>query len=366
MPIFGSPVTQDERYMQRCLQLARQAGGWAAPNPMVGAVLVHQDRIIGEGYHRKYGEPHAEVNCLASVKEADLQKIGNSTMYVSLEPCAHWGKTPPCADLLVKHKIPRVVIGCRDPFPEVDGKGIEKLRAAGSEVIVGVLENQCLELNRDFFHFHRQHRPRVVLKWAQTVDGKIGSGGTERLHISHPHTNRLVHQWRGEIMAIMVGYRTALLDNPSLTTRLWPGPNPVRLVHDHRLKLPHDLAVFDDAAPTIVFNLLKHDMPEETRAHELKNEVYHYQVSEDSLLAEQVMLALRHLQITSVMIEGGTRLLQSFIDADVWDEARIITSQTAAAPGGLPGPVLDKYQYQKSQSLGTDIIYYYEHAAPHE
>lgn len=244
--------------MHRCLQLARLGAGAVAPNPMVGAVLVHEGRIIGEGYHRQYGCPHAEVDCLQSVLEGDKHLIPQSILYVSLEPCAHFGKTPPCADLIIGHKIPHVVVGCRDPFPAVNGKGIEKLQAAGTHVEAGVLEAACRKLNERFFTFHQQHRPYVVLKWAQTADGKMAKDGPERLLISNAMTNRLVHRWRSEEMAILVGTNTAWADNPSLTTRLWPGPNPVRLVVDLHLRLPKNLHLFDASAPTLVFNLLQH------------------------------------------------------------------------------------------------------------
>jgi diaminohydroxyphosphoribosylaminopyrimidine deaminase/5-amino-6-(5-phosphoribosylamino)uracil reductase len=205
---------------------------------MVGAVLVYEDRIIGEGYHQLYGKAHAEVNCINSVKEEDQPLIARSTIYVSLEPCAHYGKTPPCADLIIARRIPRVVVGCRDPFPEVDGKGIEKLRAAGVEVTVGVLEAECKELNRRFFTFHTQHRPYIVLKWAQSMNGRIAGDGEGRVLISNAYTNRLVHRWRSEEAGILVGTRTALADDPALTARLWNGPDPVRLVIDKELRLP--------------------------------------------------------------------------------------------------------------------------------
>ena len=203
--------------MHRCIQLAKLGAGYVAPNPMVGAVLVQRDRIIGEGYHQQYGGPHAEVNCIASVNETDKDLISASTLYVSLEPCSHFGKTPPCADMIIKHKIPKVVIGSRDPSKEVNGKGIEKLKAAGVEVEVGILENECKTLNRRFFIFNTQHRPYIILKWAQTADHKIAGITDERLFISSEVTNRLVHKWRSEEASILVGTNTALYDDPELT-----------------------------------------------------------------------------------------------------------------------------------------------------
>src|SRR5690606_9876485 len=213
--------------MRRCLELASLGAGQVAPNPMVGAVLVHNDRIIGEGFHKRFGEAHAEVNCINSVNENDRDLIPGSTIYVSLEPCAHFGKTPPCADLIIHERIPRCIVALRDPFPDVNGKGIEKLLAAGVDVKVGILEDEARELNKRFFRFHINHRPYIILKWAQTADGYIGAGEGQRLLISNEYSNRLVHRWRSEEAAILVGTRTAELDNPALTTRLWPGSSPV-------------------------------------------------------------------------------------------------------------------------------------------
>jgi diaminohydroxyphosphoribosylaminopyrimidine deaminase / 5-amino-6-(5-phosphoribosylamino)uracil reductase len=207
-------MTYEELYMHRCLELARSGAGSVAPNPMVGAVLVYENRIIGEGYHQQYGRAHAEPNCIAAVKEQDKHLIERSTLFVSLEPCAHFGKTPPCADLIIENKIPGVIIGCRDPFVEVNGKGIEKLRAAGIQVQLGVLENECRKLNKRFFTFHTQHRPYIILKWAQTLDNKVANEDYSRVPISNEYTNRLVHQWRSEEMAIAVGTNTALYDDP--------------------------------------------------------------------------------------------------------------------------------------------------------
>ncbi len=349
--------------MRRCLELALLGAGHTAPNPLVGAVLVHEDRVIGEGYHEQYGQAHAEVNCLASVKEEDIPLISRSTLYVSLEPCAHHGKTPPCADLIIKKKIPRVLVGCRDPFPEVDGKGIERLRAAGIEVIVGMLEKECIEVNKRFFTFHTRHRPYIVLKWAQTANGKMGGGaGQARVHISNEYSNRLVHKWRGEEAAILVGTNTAMADNPELTTRLWSGPNPVRLVIDMDLRLPEDLKVFDGQAPTIVFNRIKHAMDGFGRGREtvIAGKVYYYQLAADSDLIHQLAVALYREKILSVLVEGGARLLQSFLDAGYWDEARVITNRDMLAPGGLPAPILEDAVIRHREELFSDSIAYYE------
>lgn len=333
--------------MHRCLQLATLATGHVAPNPLVGSVLVHNDRIIGEGYHQRYGEPHAEVNCVQSVKEEDKHLIPQSTMYVSLEPCAHFGKTPPCADLIIRNAIPRVVIGCRDPFKEVDGKGIEKLQAAGVEVITGVLEQEAIDLNKRFFTFHTQHRPYVILKWAQTVDGFIANEDYSRLLISHELTNRLVHQWRSEEASILIGTNTALFDDPQLSARHWLGPNPIRLVVDMDLRLPTSLQVFNGQQRTIVFN---------ARMYEEQEKLLYYQVTKDVELVQQLMNGLYQLKILSVLVEGGAQLLQSFIDAGYWDEIRVITNEQLTAGGGIKAPVMGPARLTVTSQLATDTI----------
>lgn len=343
-------MTNDELYMQRCLQLAQLAAGHTAPNPMVGAVLVHNGVIIGEGYHQQYGGPHAEVNCINSVAEENKHLISSSTIYVSLEPCAHYGKTPPCADLIIRNKIPKVVVGCRDPFKQVDGKGIEKLVNAGIDVTVGVLEKECRQVNRRFFMFHTQHRPYVLLKWAQTGDGKIASYSNERLLISNDITNKLVHKWRSEEAAILVGTNTALMDNPSLTNRLWHGNNPIRLVVDMGSRLPQNLHLFNGEVKTIVFNTIKHEEDES---------MSYYQVTEDVNLVHQILNACYQNGITSIMVEGGARLLQSFIDEGLWDEARVITNTQLFIGEGLPAPALRNFNLAQSEQLYTDTINYF-------
>lgn len=359
-------LTLDELYMHRCLELAKLGWGNVAPNPMVGSVLVHADRIIGEGYHQKYGEAHAEVNCINSVKPEDRHLIEQSTIYVSLEPCAHFGKTPPCADLIIKHHIPKVVIGCRDPFELVAGKGIEKLKAAGIEVSCGIVEKECKELNRRFFTFHRQHRPYIVLKWAQTGDEKIARpAGGERLLISNEYTNRLVHKWRSEEMSILVGTNTALLDDPELNTRLWPGNSPIRLVVDMDLKLPTSLKLFNGRFPTIVFNNKKHTIQEDNSLPLLWPEKpedprpCYYQVTADVSLVHQIINALYQLKVQSVLVEGGAFLLQSFIDEGIWDEARIITNEGLFINNGLPAPLLKDQRLLTKEQLSTDTIRIY-------
>ena len=317
--------------MHRCLELAKLGAGYVAPNPMVSAVLVYEDKIIGEGYHQQYGGPHAEVNCINSVKDQDKDKISRSVLYVSLEPCSHFGKTPPCTDLIIANQIPEVVIGCRDPFSEVNGKGIEKLKAAGIKVVYGILEKECQQLNKRFFTFHTKHRPYIILKWAETSDGKIAGNGTSRLLIYNQQKKRLVHKWRSEEASILVGTNTALLDDPEMTTRHWQGPSPVRLVIDMDLKLPSTLKIFNDKQRTVIFNTLKHE--------ELDHLIY-YQVTEDVNLVHQIVNALYQMKIQSVLVEGGARLLQSFIDDGMWDEVRIIKNEELKINNGLAAPEL--------------------------
>jgi diaminohydroxyphosphoribosylaminopyrimidine deaminase/5-amino-6-(5-phosphoribosylamino)uracil reductase len=348
-------MTDHETYMQRCIELAKLGEGNVSPNPMVGAVLVHENRIIGEGYHQQYGFAHAEVNCISSIKEEDVHLLPQSTIYVSLEPCAHFGKTPPCADLIIHKKIPRVAVGCRDPFEPVNGKGIEKLKAAGTEVTVNVCEDECKELNKRFFTFHTKQRPYIILKWAQTADGKIASAGTERLLISNEFTDRKVHKWRSEEAAILVGTNTALLDNPRLGNRLWNGKSPIRIVLDKELRLPTSLHLFDRTIRTIVLNHLQHT--------EEANLLF-YQLTEKENAASAICEACRELNIQSVLIEGGSQLLQTFIDCTLWDEARIITNQALYTGEGLQAPTLQQHQLTATEQFFSDRIDYFIHTQP--
>jgi diaminohydroxyphosphoribosylaminopyrimidine deaminase/5-amino-6-(5-phosphoribosylamino)uracil reductase len=348
--------------MQRCLQLAAMGAGQVAPNPMVGAVLVYEGRIISEGYHQKYGEAHAEVNCINSVADTDKGLIEKSTLYVSLEPCVHFGKTPPCTDLIIANKIPNVVIGCSDSFAKVAGKGIEKLQKAGIKVGLGVLEKECRVLNKRFFTFHEKQRPYIILKWAQSNDGKMGAplnppeGGnlehvdSKRLLISNEMTNRLVHKWRSEEAAILVGTNTALLDDPSLTTRLYPGNNPTRLVIDKELKLPNHLKLFDGSVKTIVFNFIK-------QADEGML-VYHKLDPAENILT-QILAALHTQKILSMIVEGGSKLLQSFINEGSWDEARVITNEQLTVGDGLTSPVLKNELLFDRQKINDDLISFF-------
>lgn len=335
--------------MQRCLDLARLGAGKVAPNPMVGAVLVHGDRIIGEGWHQQYGGPHAEVHCIQdAISRGGETLLPESTIYVSLEPCAHTGKTPPCADLIIRYKIPRVVMACRDPFEAVNGRGMEKLREAGVEVICGVLEKEAVELNKRFFTFHIRKRPYVILKWARTADGYIGQPGS-RLLISNACSNRLVHRWRSEEAAILVGTETALQDDPQLNNRLWPGPSPLRMVLDMNLRLPASLRMFSDGEKTIVYNAIKTGE---------EGTVQYLQLSKDKPLVEQVLGAMQQLRILSVLVEGGARLIQSFIQAGLWDEIRVIQSQKKSGTG-IPAPLFEKISPLSTEVMADDEIFYY-------
>lgn len=353
-------LTFHHAYMMRCLELAKKGAGYVAPNPMVGAVLVHKGRILGEGWHKRYGEPHAEVNCLASVRQADRHLIAQSTMYVSLEPCAHHGRTPPCADLIVRHQIPEVVIGCVDSFAKVAGKGIEKLKQAGINVILeGPWQAECLRINRRFFTFHSKHRPYILLKWAQTADRFIAPieqiGYTERLLISEPVTNRLVHKWRSENAAILVGSRTAIKDNPSLNNRYYSGPSPIRMAIDAHLEIPTTASLMQPSKSTVIFNQIK-DV-----AATAKSPAY-AQMSPEGSVPAQIAAYCYKENIQSILVEGGRMTLQSFIDQDLWDECRIITNTKLKIGVGLPAPILQKKRLIQSIELGQDKINYF---APH-
>lgn len=296
-------MNQDELFMKRAIQIARCGEAGTAPNPMVGAVIVYQGRIIGEGYHRKYGGPHAEVNAINSVQDSKLLK--DSTIYVTLEPCSHWGKTPPCCDLIIDQGFRRVVVGMQDPNQKVNGQGIERIRQAGIQVKVGVLQDECEALNSSFLTFHRRKRPFITLKWAQTSDGIIGvksnihdaeNQNPQTLRISTQMNRMLVHRLRTRVQAIMVGTETALNDNPELTARLWDGPSPLRITIDRHGRLGKDLKMLTSEPETIVY----------------KNQIL-----------GEIMYDLHRRGIQHLMVEGGRKLLESFINEGLWDEARV-------------------------------------------
>ncbi|MEP6712510.1 MAG: bifunctional diaminohydroxyphosphoribosylaminopyrimidine deaminase/5-amino-6-(5-phosphoribosylamino)uracil reductase RibD [Ferruginibacter sp.] len=343
-------LNNHETYMQRCLQLAQLGEGNVMPNPMVGAVLVHKGIVIGEGYHQQYGQAHAEVNCINNVKEANKHLISQSTLYVSLEPCNHFGKTPPCADLIIKHQIPEVIIACTDPFEKVNGSGIKKLQDAGIKVLEGILNEEAIELNKRFFTFHKKQRPYIILKWAQSNNLKIADQESKAVKITNEITDRLVHKWRSEEAAILVGTNTALNDNPALTTRLWPGKNPVRIVIDRQLKLPQHLQLFDGSIATIVINNIKKEENENTIL---------YKIAKKENLPTALMNLLYRRQLSSLIVEGGAALLQSFIDAGLWDEARIITNNDLIIENGIEAPDLKNNKLINTEQVLTDSIRFY-------
>jgi diaminohydroxyphosphoribosylaminopyrimidine deaminase/5-amino-6-(5-phosphoribosylamino)uracil reductase len=337
-----------ENLMRRCLELARLGFGMVAPNPMVGALLVREDRILSEGYHRKFGGAHAEIDCLNRVKESDRHLIAGSTMYVSLEPCSHTGKTPPCADALVRAGIGRVVIAMRDPNEQVNGLGIARLKQAGIEVVEGILESDAKKLNERFVKWHRQRRPWVILKWAQTKGGKVATADRKPVRISNSLSDRLVHRWRTEEASILVGTTTALHDNPSLTNRLWSGGQPIRMVVDRFGKLPATLNLFDGKAPTIIFT--ETTLTERSFVNEIES------VQLDKVDPFSILNALYTRNIPSVIIEGGPVLLQAFIESGCWDEARIITGGSVEIPDGCPAPNLDSSILKDQFSVGSDLV----------
>jgi len=307
-------------FMQRSLQLARKGEGFVNPNPMVGAVIVHHDQIIGEGYHRQYGEAHAEVNALASVKDKSL--LREATLYVSLEPCAHQGKTPPCADLIIARKIPRVVVAVTDPNPQVAGKGIDRMRAHGIEVTVGMLEEEARELNRIFFVNQLYNRPYVILKWAQSKDGymdrhRLSAEDQSPAMISNSLTQCIVHKFRTQVQGILVGTNTALLDNPQLTARKWYGHHPTRVVIDRDHKIPRTSALYDGSAPTLVFTASP------TRDSHREKQVKQIVIDFSHDTVKQILKHLYDENIHSLLVEGGAKLLTAFIETDRWDEAYV-------------------------------------------
>lgn len=324
-------MNPDDIYMKRCIQLALLGQGNVAPNPLVGAVIVYNNAIIGEGYHQKYGSHHAEVNAVNSVSEENAHLLSQSTIYVSLEPCAHQGKTPACALLLVKKNFKRVVIGCRDSFDQVNGKGIEILRENNIQVDIGVLEQECIDLNKHFFHFHTYQKPFVTLKWAQTKNKLISNADKYGISwISCPETQVYVHQLRVEHQAILIGKNTALHDNPSLTVRRVSGKNPTRIILDSQLELPTTLKVFNDEASTIVINTIKDGV---------ENNIKYVKV--ESMSPINIVKSLYKNDIQSILIEGGQAVLQNFIDAKLWQQAIVITGKNTFDKG-TSAPILNK------------------------
>lgn len=320
-------MISDERYMQRALELAEFGRGKVSPNPMVGCVIVHEDRVIGEGYHQEYGKAHAEVNAINSVKNPDL--LAEATVYVTLEPCSHFGKTPPCANLLVEKRVNKVIIAAFDTNPLVGGKGIQILRDAGIEVETGVLEKEARIQNKRFFTQIEKNRPFVILKWAQTQDGFVAREDYSSKWITNASSRRLVHKWRADEDAIMVGKNTAKYDDPALNVRDWVGKNPLRLVIDSRLELPNTLKLFDEAIPTLCYNTQKSEVIGTLEFVKLNSGFQVQDILED--------LYKRNIQ--SVIIEGGSYLLNKFLDSELWDEARVFTSSNKFG-SGIAAPIL--------------------------
>jgi diaminohydroxyphosphoribosylaminopyrimidine deaminase/5-amino-6-(5-phosphoribosylamino)uracil reductase len=335
-------MNRDQFFMLRALELAKLGIGYVSPNPRVGCLIVHENKIIGEGWHKQYGKPHAEVNAIDSVEDKSL--LSQATAYVSLEPCSHHGKTPPCADLFISKNIRRVVVAIEDPNPLVAGKGISKLRGEGVEVEVGVLSKEAEELNKRFFTFIKNQRPYIILKWAQTNDGFIAPIDREPIWISNEYSRQLVHKWRTVEDAILIGSETALRDNPQLNVRDWSGRNPVRIVIDRNLKLPPTLNVFNGSLKTICYNV--------SQNAELNN-VHFVCVDENSFL-NNVLHDLYLKNIQSVIVEGGATLLSLIIDANLWDEARIFYAPLSFQKG-IEAPVLYGKTITK-ENLGEDWL----------
>ncbi|MCA8832455.1 bifunctional diaminohydroxyphosphoribosylaminopyrimidine deaminase/5-amino-6-(5-phosphoribosylamino)uracil reductase RibD [Hymenobacter pini] len=338
----------DQLMMRRALDLARLGTGYTRPNPLVGCVITHQNRIIGEGWHRQYGGPHAEVHAVASVD--DPQLLPKSRVYVTLEPCSHFGKTPPCADLLIEKQVASVVICNLDPNPLVAGRGVQKLLDAGIAVETGLLEEEGRWLNRRFFTFQEQQRPYVVLKWAETADGYLAGPYFQPVAISGDLARVAVHQWRAEEHAILVGTRTALHDNPRLNVREWPGQNPVRLVIDKNLSLPPKHHLFDGSQPTIVYTY---------RERANQEDIDYVTLSEAEDLFPQILRNLQHRNIQSVLVEGGPTVLNSLLKDGLWDEARVIRSARTLG-GGVPAPKLGLTGLCSQLRLGDDELFVYQ------
>lgn len=321
-----------ESYMRRCLELAALGAGTTSPNPMVGAVIVCDDQIIGEGFTSPYGGAHAEVNAIQQVLDHfgddAAAKLRQSIFYVSLEPCAHYGKTPPCANLIARYKPKKVYIACLDPFAKVNGKGAEILKNAGIAIEIGLLEQEALWLNRRFLTRVQKNRPYVIVKWAESADGYLGKEG-EQVWISNGASKQLVHKWRAEEDAILVGAKTALVDNPSLTVREWNGKNPKRILIDKLLSVPAEAAIFNDEAETIIFNAVKTEWSGHNKYIELENY--------DWYLPQNILYQLYLMDVQSIIIEGGAKTLSLFIEANLWDEARVFKSKRTL-DGGIKAP----------------------------
>lgn len=344
-----------QHFMSRCIALAKNGLGTTYPNPLVGSVIVHEGKIVGEGWHRKAGSPHAEVSAITNVKEkyGELASkiLSNATIYVCLEPCSHYGKTPPCANLIINEGIKRVVIGCTDPNPQVAGNGIKKLFDAGCEVIVGILEEECEELNKRFFTFQNKKRPFIILKWAETEDGFIAplTRDTKKpVWITNEYSRQLVHKMRANEQAILIGTNTAVEDNPSLTTRDWSGSHPTRFVLDRTLKIPKSAQIFKDELNTVVFT------EKETPSTDT---IEYCMVDFKADILSQILNKIYSKGIQSIIIEGGTKTLQSFIDLELWDEA-VVFKGNANFGDGIKAPNISKNSIKTAQLKNDTLLYY--------
>jgi diaminohydroxyphosphoribosylaminopyrimidine deaminase / 5-amino-6-(5-phosphoribosylamino)uracil reductase len=337
-----------EFYMKRCIELAKNGLGTTYPNPLVGSVIVHNGKIIGEGWHKKAGEPHAEVHAVNSVKDKSLLK--EATIYVSLEPCSHFGKTPPCCDLIIANKIPNVVIGTIDPFAKVAGNGVKRLIENGKNVTIGILEDECNELNKRFFTFHQKKRPYIILKWAETADGFIAPISKEEkspVWITNSYSRQLVHKWRTEEQAILVGTNTVLEDDPKLDARDFKGNNPIRIVWDKSNKITDEFHVKNKTIPTFFLT--------ESKNLTEKENIYYKNTIFDTLLTKKTLDILFEENIQSVIVEGGSQTLQSFIDANLWDEARVFVSENTFNQGVI-APKLPKNRILTSLLVEKDQL----------
>jgi len=348
-------VKTHEKYIKRCIELAKNGFGTTYPNPMVGSVIVYNNQIIGEGWHKKAGEPHAEVNAVRSVKDKSLLK--KATIYVSLEPCSHYGKTPPCCDLIIANEIPNVVVGTIDPNEKVAGNGIKKLIAAGVKVTTGVLEKECHELNKRFFTFHNKKRPYIILKWAESQDSflapeKIVDQERKPVWITNAYSRQLVHKWRSEEQAILVGTQTVVDDNPKLNTRDWSGNNPVRVVLDQNNRISRDSFILDDSVKTIIFTKSEINFSAENTTFEV--------IDFNQNIIPQILAVLHQNQIQSIIIEGGLKTIQAFIDQDIWDEARIFIGKTTFGTGTRT-PILQKKTTTKTYIQNDELIHVRNH-----
>lgn len=346
-------VKVQEKYIKRCIELSKNGLGTTYPNPLVGSVIVYENQIIGEGWHKKSGEPHAEVNAINSVKDKSL--LSKSTIYVSLEPCSHFGKTPPCADLILKNEIPNVVIGTIDPNSKVAGNGIKKLLEAGKNVIVGVLEQECQELNKRFFTYHQKKRPYIILKWAESSDGFISPNAKleqKPVWITNEYSRQLVHKWRSEEQAILVGTQTVIDDNPSLTVRDWARENPIRIVIDRNNKISKESHIFDNQVKTIIITA--------TAIASEKQNIKFETIDFHKNSTEQIVAIIYKNQIQSVIIEGGRHTLQAFIDANLWDEARVFQGD-CHLDFGTKAPILNGKNSTKQEIKKDKLLIFRNH-----